>query len=222
MEARRRVLSEPLFDAFADSAAVQVFQSVLASLYDGTLVPGDPVSENEIARRYGVSRTPAREAVQRLRELGLVEASVGRTSRVVLVTEESLRQALVVWEALMTAVVVEVADRIDAGDLDLMETSIEQFLDAAGRGDSVGAAQANYDLFAVPVARSLNPMLVKTIALTVHVVRLGGLSLPRWVDARRLAGAQRAVTDALRARDVEAAKAGIRAAAGFRLADIPD
>jgi DNA-binding GntR family transcriptional regulator len=217
MEERRRALAEPLFDAFANSSAVQVFEGVLSSLYDGSLTPGDPVSENEIARRYGVSRTPAREAIQRLREIGLVEASAGRTSRVVLITVESLRQALVVWEALTAAVVDEVAGRIDARDLELMERSAADFRAACVRADSVAAAQANYDLFAVPVARSDNPMLVKTIALTVHVVRLGGLSLPRWIDADLLASAQQALIDALRAGDADAAKAAVRAAAGFRL-----
>ncbi|NKF32639.1 GntR family transcriptional regulator, partial [Pseudomonas sp. BGM005] len=41
---------------------------MLASIYDGEIAPGDPVSENDIAKKYGVSRTPAREAIQRLRE----------------------------------------------------------------------------------------------------------------------------------------------------------
>ncbi|WP_438354616.1 GntR family transcriptional regulator [Microbacterium sp. CJ88] len=219
MERRRRALSAPLFDTFANSAAVQVFEGVLASIYDGTLRPGDPVSENDIARRYGLSRTPAREAVQRLRELGLVETSAGRTSRVVLVTEAQLRHSLVVWQALMAAVADEVADRVDAADLELMERSAQEFLDAVGRSDAVAAAQANYDLFDVPVARSTNPMLVKTVALTVHVVRLGGLSLPRWIDGRLLADAQRAFVDALAAGDADAAKAAVGAAAGFRLVE---
>jgi DNA-binding GntR family transcriptional regulator len=195
---------------------------MLASIYDGVIAPGDPVSENDIAKKYGVSRTPAREAIQRLRELGLVEASAGRTSRVVLVSEQTVRHALVVWEALMMAAVDETVTHIDAADLELMQANIEDFREAARRGDAGKAAQANYNLFAVLVTKSTNPLLVKSIALTVHMIRLGGLSLPRWVDANLLGAAQVALVAALRARDVGAAKVAIQTAADFRLAPDQD
>ncbi|WP_314422597.1 GntR family transcriptional regulator [uncultured Microbacterium sp.] len=201
----------------ANSSAFQVFEDVLASIYAGEIAPGDPVSENDIAQKYGVSRTPAREAIQRLRELGLVEASAGRTSRVVLVSEQTIRHALVVWEALMMVAVDETVGLIDAADLELMHASIEEFREAARRGDADSAAQANYDLFAVLVTRSTNPILVRSIARTVHMIRLGGLSMPRWVDANLLGEAQVALVDALRARDLDAAKAAVHAAADFRL-----
>jgi DNA-binding GntR family transcriptional regulator len=208
--------------AFANSSAFQVFEDMLASIYDGVIAPGDPVSENDIAKKYGVSRTPAREAIQRLRELGLVEASAGRTSRVVLVSEQTVRHALVVWEALMMAAVDEAVTLIDAADLELMQANIEDFREAARRGDAGKAAQANYNLFAVLVTKSTNPLLVKSIALTVHMIRLGGLSLPRWVDANLLGAAQVALVAALRAREVGAAKVAIQTAADFRLAPDQD
>ncbi len=206
----------------ANSSAFQVFEDMLASIYDGEIAPGDPVSENDIAKKYGVSRTPAREAIQRLRELGLVEASAGRTSRVVLVSEQTLRHALVVWEALMMAAAAETVTLIDDADLELMQASIEEFREAASRGDAGRAAQANYNLFAVLVTKSTNPLLVKSVALTVHMIRLGGLSMPRWVDANVLGAAQVALVDALRAQDVGAAKRAIQAAADFRLSPDQD
>lgn len=208
--------------AFANSSAFQVFEDMLASIYDGEIAPGDPVSENDIAKKYGVSRTPAREAIQRLRELGLVEASAGRTSRVVMVSEQTIRHALVVWEALMMAAVDETVPLIDAADVALMQANIEDFREAARRGDAGRAAQANYNLFAVLVTKSTNPLLVKSIALTVHMIRLGGLSMPRWVDTNLLGAAQVALVAALREGDVGAAKGAIRTAANFRLAPDQD
>lgn len=222
MDTRRRALLAISSGDLANSSAFQVFQDMLASIYEGKLAPGDPVSENDIAKKYGVSRTPAREAVQRLRELGLVEASAGRTSRVVLVSEQTVRQALVVWEALMMAAVAEAAPDIDTASLELMQSSIAEFREAARVGDAVKAAGANYDLFATLVLRSGNPLLVKSVALTVHLIRLGGLSLPRWVDTQVLGAAQMALVEALRAGDVDAAQAAVRAAADFRLAPDPE
>ncbi|WP_194765096.1 GntR family transcriptional regulator [Microbacterium sp. UFMG61] len=222
MDKRQRALLALPSGELSNSSAFQVFEDMLASIYDGELAPGDPVSENDIAKKYGVSRTPAREAIQRLRELGLVEASAGRTSRVVLVSEQTVRHALVVWEALMMAAATETVTRIDAADIELMQASIDEFREAASRGDAGRAAQANYDLFAALVTKSTNPLLVKSVALTVHMIRLGGMSFPRWVDAKRLGAAHVALIDALHARDVDAAKAAISAAADFRLAPDPD
>ena len=39
----------------------------------GTLAPGQTLDEMELARRFGVSRTPVREAIRQLAASGLVE-----------------------------------------------------------------------------------------------------------------------------------------------------
>ena len=53
--------------------ADQVYQELKARMHDFRLVPGDRFSELEIGRRLGVSRTPVREALFRLRNEGLLE-----------------------------------------------------------------------------------------------------------------------------------------------------
>ena len=59
--------------------AEQVYTRMKAELHDFTLVPGDRFSETEIGQRLGVSRTPVREALLRLRNEGFldVEAKAG-------------------------------------------------------------------------------------------------------------------------------------------------
>lgn len=58
------------------------------------------MSENELARRYGVSRTPAREAMQRLADEGLVEIFPQSGSFVARVPYEELPEAMVIRKAL--------------------------------------------------------------------------------------------------------------------------
>src|SRR5947208_14317318 len=48
-----------------------VFEHVRASIVRGRLAPGPPLMEVEIAERRGVSRTPVRDALQRLHAAGL-------------------------------------------------------------------------------------------------------------------------------------------------------
>jgi len=59
--------------------AEQVYATLKAELHDFRWVPGDRFSETEIGVRLGVSRTPVREALFRLRNEGLlgVEAKSG-------------------------------------------------------------------------------------------------------------------------------------------------
>jgi DNA-binding GntR family transcriptional regulator len=57
----------------------------------GRLSPGMPLEEVEIARRYGVSRTPVREAIRELAATGLVEARAHRSALVARPSSERLR-----------------------------------------------------------------------------------------------------------------------------------
>lgn len=52
-------------------------------ILDGRLAPGQPVSQVQLAKELGVSRTPLREALRMLQEEGLVEAETNHRSRVV-------------------------------------------------------------------------------------------------------------------------------------------
>lgn len=53
--------------------AEQVYATLKAELHDFLWVPGDRLSEGELGTRLGVSRTPVREALFRLRNEGFLE-----------------------------------------------------------------------------------------------------------------------------------------------------
>lgn len=55
------------------SLAEQVYSSIKSEMNDFQLVPGDRLSEAEIGTRLGVSRTPVRQALFRLRNEGFLE-----------------------------------------------------------------------------------------------------------------------------------------------------
>ena len=63
--------------------AEQVYATLKAELDDFRLVPGDRFSEAELGQRLGVSRTPVREALFKLRNEGFldVEAKTGWSVR---------------------------------------------------------------------------------------------------------------------------------------------
>jgi DNA-binding GntR family transcriptional regulator len=60
----------------------QVYESVRQAIVQGELKPGEHLRDRKLAAALGVSRTPVRDALHRLRSAGLVE-SRGRTGWVV-------------------------------------------------------------------------------------------------------------------------------------------
>ncbi len=51
----------------------RVYVLLQQAIVTGELLPGQRVRDMEIAEQFGVSRTPVREALQRLEDEGLVE-----------------------------------------------------------------------------------------------------------------------------------------------------
>ena len=56
-----------------DNLAQRVYNCVKAEIFDFHLLPGDRFTENEVAERMSVSRTPVREALFRLEREGYLE-----------------------------------------------------------------------------------------------------------------------------------------------------
>ncbi|WMT85296.1 GntR family transcriptional regulator [Pelagibacterium sp. 26DY04] len=79
------------------------------------LKPGDPVSESEMALRFGVSRQPVREALIRLSQMGLVTVRARRTTRVVPISEQAVLNARFAREALEVEIMRKAAARDHSG-----------------------------------------------------------------------------------------------------------
>ena len=89
-----------------------VYEELLEAVHRGDLLPGERISDGELAKRYGVSRSPVREALQRLRDIGIIEASASRFTRVAVVTPVQTTQAYVVWLSLFATLVEEVIESV--------------------------------------------------------------------------------------------------------------
>jgi DNA-binding GntR family transcriptional regulator len=57
-----------------ESLADQAYRSLKAKIFDFGFMPGDRLSESELAETLGLSRTPLRQALQRLQHEGFVES----------------------------------------------------------------------------------------------------------------------------------------------------
>lgn len=195
-----------------------VFEQILAAVHTGELLPGQRISDAALAEQLGVSRTPVREALLMLREIGVVEASASRFTRVAVVTPTQTTQAFVVWLALYATLLDEVIPGISGGILTSIEADHAEFVASTKTLEAQRIATANFLFFQRLVALSRNPALQRAITAVVHVVRLGSLHLPEYIDLAALARSQELLIAAVRGQDLDAAH---RAMAILRRIEIP-
>lgn len=60
----------------------QVFATLAEEIVSGRMQPLEEIRDQDLQAEYGVSRTPIREALTRLAEIGLIEVSTNRFTRV--------------------------------------------------------------------------------------------------------------------------------------------
>ncbi|MCZ0963339.1 GntR family transcriptional regulator [Paracoccus benzoatiresistens] len=103
------------FDLDAGSAIVpQLCQLLRDRIVRTDLLPGEVISASEIAKAYGVSRQPVREAFIKLAEAGLVQISPQRGTMITRIAESAVMEARFVREAIEADVVRLVAEHCDA------------------------------------------------------------------------------------------------------------
>lgn len=87
-----------------------VFASLRELIITGTMAPGEPLRQRDLAARFNVSPTPVREALRRLEAQGLVSSDLHRGSWVADTEDEDEEEAnriLAALEPLATTLAVE-------------------------------------------------------------------------------------------------------------------
>ncbi|TBW35336.1 GntR family transcriptional regulator [Siculibacillus lacustris] len=97
--------------------------------------PGERLSEQDIARRFGVSRQPVREAFIKLAESGLVRILPQRGTLVVKISRTAVEDARFIREAIECAVVREAAIRRGGDLLPSLHLCLDDMERAFERGD---------------------------------------------------------------------------------------
>lgn len=95
--------------SFDRPAASQIFGFVRDSIVSMELQPGQLISETALAQQFGVSRTPVREALIQLSNIGFVEVLPQRGTYVTKLSMAKIFEAQFIREALEVAVVSNLA-----------------------------------------------------------------------------------------------------------------
>lgn len=172
--------------------------------------PGQRLSENEIALHFGTSRAPVREAFIRLADEGLLEVWPQRGSFVPRISVAAMKRARFVREAIEISVVRTAAE---AGLSDAALAGAEQAIaeqQAAGE-EAVGFTTSD-DSFhrALVEAIGINQLWAVLEREKVQFDRIRFLSVGSATPVATLIAQHRAILDAVRRRDPNAAEEAMR------------
>ena len=112
-------------------------------IIDGELVPGAKIPEKELCERFGVSRTPLREALKVLAFEGLVILNHNRGAIVKPLTFEDLSYAFPVYTQLETLAGELACERMSAKEIDEIKRLHERMVAACKQKDAKGQLAIN-------------------------------------------------------------------------------
>jgi DNA-binding GntR family transcriptional regulator len=203
-------------------ARTQVYATLRDSIIRAELAPGRQLSENELAAWLGVSRTPIREALVRLRDERLVAIVPQLGTFVSRISPRAVSDAQFIREALEVAAIREAATVASEDDV----AALEENLRAQERADE----RADFDAFYVlddDFHRMLCDLSGHATVWSVsqrakgHLNRIRRLSLPMPSYLGEMIAEHRGVVAAVAEHDADEAEARLRHHLRMVLREVP-
>ena len=185
----------------------QVHERLRSDILHARLRPGELLSENQLAQRMGVSRTPVREAIQRLVREGLVRVLPQRGSQVSLLSRQRIREALFVREAVESHVIRQLlASPPDTAALDTVAGCIDRQAEAmaAQNLEAMMRCDETFHHTLLGLCRMEGVWPIVAQARDMHQ-RVRAIALPELHSGDRALQDHHAILQALRLHDVEGA-----------------
>ncbi|MPZ82701.1 MAG: FCD domain-containing protein [Actinophytocola sp.] len=157
----------------------QVYGLIRESIVSVTLLPGQALSENELAGHYGVSRTPVREALIQLTDEGLVDVVPQRGTFVSRISVRGVEEAQFIRETLERASLPSVAGRVTGADAVRLRGLLDEQRQAAADGDLQTWFACDEELHRALLEIAGHPRAWPVVqSAKAHMDRVRRLSLP--------------------------------------------
>lgn len=123
-----------------ETRSEHVFRRIQAAIVKGEIAPGSKISEPELARTYGISRGPLREAIHRLEGQRLLVRVPHVGARVVSLDRDELIELYEIRESLEGMACRLAAERMTQGEID----DLRRVLDTHERDEAFQAGVGYY------------------------------------------------------------------------------
>ena len=189
----------------------QVYLALREAIVSAELAPGLKLSENELAGELGVSRTPVREALARLRDERLVAIVPQLGTFVTLISPQAVADAAFVREALECAAIARAVSRIGQEEAEELQWNLSAQEQARASGN-----ERTFDRLDEDLHRRLCDYSGHSIAWMLsrrangHLDRIRRLSLPDPNYLSEMLAEHRQIVAALAAGDGSSAETALR------------
>lgn len=191
-----------------ESAADRIRELILT----GRLEPGERLAQSQLAEQLGISRTPVREALQKLASEGLVSFSPYKGAFVAEFSQSELDDIYSIRIALEGYCVRLAASQITDAQLERLDSIFDQMMEEYERGDRWQLLTVNREFYAVLYAIPDQPLLY---ALTMKYLDMANLyrrmALAQDSYFRRIIDGHEDLLASLRERDAEGVERVLRA-----------
>lgn len=123
-----------------ETLSEHVFRKIQSAIVSGEIAPGSKISEPELARTYGISRGPLREAIHRLEGLRLLVRVPHVGARVVSLSHAELIELYEIRESLEGMACRLAAERMSQAEID----ELRRVLDTHERDEAFQAGRGYY------------------------------------------------------------------------------
>lgn len=191
------------------SSRPDIFEALQAEILAGAIRPGDRLKEAELAERFGLSRTPVREALRRLETRGLLVHEPHKGMVVAELEASATGELYVMREILDGAAAALAAQHATETEISAMEDQIARDRTMEHRPDHLAAS--NRAFHAAIYRAAHNRFLVKSSdALAEALALLGPTTLTAEGRAHQSLNEHAEIVAAIKHRDATAANCAAR------------
>ncbi len=127
----------------SESRVERAYEWLLAEITGFRVRAGSPLSENKVAGQLGISRTPVREALQRLEKEGLVKRTDNARFTVSQINSREVNDACDLLEVLDTYLFRKASSKLTDDDIAALLANVAQMSQSALDGDRAKWAEAD-------------------------------------------------------------------------------
>lgn len=194
------------------TTATAIYNDLREAIVSMRLVPGTPLQEKALTQRFGVSKTPMREALIRLAEDGLVDIFPQSGTFVSHVPIASIPEASVIRQSLEDTAVrrtAETATIADVAHIDAIMARQRMLADLGETNAFHEADEAFHEAIALIAGYPNIPRLLRQVKVQIDRARM--LTLPVAGRMHQVIGEHELIRDAIARHDVEAARIAMKA-----------
>ncbi len=156
-------------------------------VFEGELAPGERIPERALCERFGISRTPLREALKILASEGLIDLKHHRGAAVSMLTAAEVDHMFEVMGALEALAGELACERADEAAIAAIRRVHAQMLVHHRRGELAEYFRCNQRIHEAIMEASANPVLInlyRTLSVRIRRARyMANLSRGRWDKA---------------------------------------